>query len=67
MGQLDKAREIVVRLRTITPVVIPDANYLRNAGHRELFRSGLRLAVGETACSIAAASAQWVIAGLLPI
>ena len=47
MGQLDDAREIVTRLRAITPVVIPDANYLRNAGHRDLYLSGLRLAAGE--------------------
>ena len=47
MGRLDEAREIVARLRAITPVVIPDANFLRNAEHRELFLSGLRLAAGE--------------------
>ena len=49
MGRLDEAREIVERLRAITPVVIPDASYLRNAEHRELFLSGLRLAAGEAA------------------
>jgi TolB-like protein/class 3 adenylate cyclase len=48
MGQLDDARVIVERLRAITPVVIPDANYLRNAGHRDLYLSGLRLAAGES-------------------
>jgi TolB-like protein/class 3 adenylate cyclase len=48
MGRLDDAREIVARLRTITPVVIPDASYLRNAEPRELFLSALRLAAGET-------------------
>jgi TolB-like protein/class 3 adenylate cyclase len=48
MGRLDEAREIVERLRAMTPVVIPDANFLRNDGHRELFLSGLRLAAGET-------------------
>ena len=47
MGRLDDAREIVARLRAITSVVIPDASYLRNAEHRELFLSGLRLAAGE--------------------
>ena len=47
MGRLDDAREIVTRLRAITPVVIPDASFLRNAEHRELFLSGLRLAAGE--------------------
>jgi len=47
MGRLDDAREIGVRLRTITPVVIPDASYLRGPEQRELFLSGLRLAAGE--------------------
>ena len=48
MGRLDDAREIVERLRAITSVVMPDAGHLRNAEHRELFLSGLRLAAGET-------------------
>jgi adenylate cyclase len=51
MGRLDDAREVVQRLRAITPVVIPDvlpyASYRRNPEHRELFLSGLRLAAGE--------------------
>jgi hypothetical protein len=47
MGRLGDAREIVARLRTITSLVIPDASFLRNAEHRELFLSGLRLAAGE--------------------
>jgi adenylate cyclase len=49
MGRLDDAREIVGRLRAITPVVIPDASFLRNPEHRELLLSGLRLAAGEPA------------------
>jgi Flp pilus assembly protein TadD len=44
MGRLDNAREIVRRLRATTTVVIPDASFLRNAEHRELLLSGLRLA-----------------------
>ena len=48
MGRLDEAQEIVARLRAITPVVIPDASFLRNPEHRELLLSGLRLAAGET-------------------
>jgi tetratricopeptide (TPR) repeat protein len=48
MGRLDEAREIVKRLRAITPLVVPNASYVRNAEHRELFLSGLRLAAGET-------------------
>jgi hypothetical protein len=49
MGRLDDAREVVAWLRAITPVVIPDASYLRKAEHRELFLSGLRLATGQAA------------------
>jgi TolB-like protein len=48
MGRLHDAREIVVRLRAMTPVVMPDASYLRNPQQRELLLSGLRLALGET-------------------
>jgi adenylate cyclase len=48
MGRLDDAKEIVARLRAITPVVIPDASDMRNTEHRELYLSGLRLATGET-------------------
>jgi hypothetical protein len=48
MGRLDDARAIVERLRTVTPVVMPDTRQLRNPEHRELFLSGLRLAAGET-------------------
>jgi len=48
IGRLDDAREIVERLRAITSVVIPNAPNLRNAEHRELLLSGLRLAAGET-------------------
>jgi tetratricopeptide (TPR) repeat protein len=44
MGRIDDARAIMERLRAITSVVIPDASYLRNPGHRELLLSGLRLA-----------------------
>ena len=47
MGRLDDAREIVARLRAITPVVIPEASYLRNPQQRELLLLGLRLAAGE--------------------
>jgi tetratricopeptide (TPR) repeat protein len=47
MGRLDDAREIVQRLRAITSVVVPGHSPLRGAVHRELFLSGLQLAVGE--------------------
>jgi adenylate cyclase len=49
MGRLDDAREIVARLRTITPVVVPPLVPFRNPEHRELYLSGLQLAAGETA------------------
>jgi len=47
MGRLDEARAIVTRLRAITPLVVPNELPLRNPEHRELFLSGLRLALGE--------------------
>jgi TolB-like protein len=47
MGRLDEARDIVRRLRAITPLVSPSYDQFRNAGHRELILSGLRLAAGE--------------------
>jgi len=47
MGRLDDAQAIVERLRAISPVVVPDASFLRNPEHQELFLSGLRLAAGE--------------------
>jgi TolB-like protein/class 3 adenylate cyclase len=48
MGRLDEAREIIKRLRTITPVTVPNATHWRNAEQRELYLGGLRLAAGET-------------------
>jgi len=50
MARLDEARDVVKRLRAITPAVIPPRiMYLRNAEHRELYLSGLRLAAGQAA------------------
>jgi hypothetical protein len=49
MGRLDDAREIVGRLRAITPLVVPSGSQFRNPEHRELYLSGLRLAAGESA------------------
>ena len=49
MGLLDEARATVARLRAITPEVM--VNYplpFRDPRHRELYFSGLRLAMGET-------------------
>jgi adenylate cyclase len=47
MGRLDEAGEVIRQIRTITPLVMPTAAHWRNPEHRELFLSGLRLAVGE--------------------
>ena len=46
MGRLDEAREVVKRLRAIIPVVIPTIILYRNPEHRELFLTGLRMAMG---------------------
>ena len=48
MGRLDEVRETIERLKTITQVVVPTATHWRNAEHRKLYLSGLRLAAGET-------------------
>jgi len=48
MDRLDEARETVDRLRVMTAAVLPPLDrFLRNAEHRELLLSGLRLAAGE--------------------
>ena len=47
MGRLEEAREAVKHIRDLSNVVVPTATHRRNAEHRELYLSGLRLAVGE--------------------
>jgi hypothetical protein len=47
MGRLDEARAIVAKLHTITPVVMLGYVPFRDPEHRELYLSGLRLAMGE--------------------
>ena len=47
MGRLDEAREIVRRLRAITPAVMEPGTRYRNPELRELFLSGLRSAASE--------------------
>jgi adenylate cyclase len=47
LGKRDDAREIVKRLRAITPLVVPPVTPLRNREHSELYLSGLRLAADE--------------------
>jgi len=46
-GRLDDAREIIKRLRTITPSVLPNVVQSQRPEHREFFLSGLRLAMSE--------------------
>ena len=48
MGRLHEAREIIKRLASLTPVVVPTAIPFRNPEHRELYVSGLQFAAGET-------------------
>jgi hypothetical protein len=48
LDKLDEARELIDRLRCITPVVVPSASHWRNPEHREFYLSGLRLPAGET-------------------
>jgi len=48
MGRMEEAREVIARLRTMTPTVMPNVNLLRNPEHRELYLSGVRMATGET-------------------
>ena len=47
MGRLDEARQLIGRLRAITPAVMEPASRYRNPELRELFLSGLRIAAGE--------------------
>ena len=49
MGRLDDAREIVRKLRVISPQVVPGELPFRKPEDRELFFAGLRLAAGEAA------------------
>ena len=47
MGRLDETRQAVEQIRNLTNVVVPNATNWRNPEQRELYLSGLRLAVGE--------------------
>jgi len=47
MGHLTEAREVISRLRAITPLVVPTVNQWRKPEHRELVLSGLQLAMSE--------------------
>ena len=47
LGRLDEARDVVARLRAITPVTMPTGTVSRDPEQRELLLSGLRLAASE--------------------
>jgi TolB-like protein len=47
MGRLDEARRFIAQLRALTPVVVPAATHWREPEQRELYMSGLRLAIAE--------------------
>ena len=49
MGRLDEARDIIKRLREITPIVVPSAAHWRDPKHREFYLQGLRLAADQPA------------------
>ena len=50
MGRLDDARKVVAKLREINPagIAIGNLSSYRNPAHRELYSSGLQMAMGET-------------------
>lgn len=47
LKRLEEAQTMVIRLRALTPVVIPDASHWRIAEDREFYLDGLRLATEE--------------------
>jgi adenylate cyclase len=49
MGRVEEAREIIGRLRALTPNLVPSLTPYRNPEHRELLLSGLRMATCEPA------------------
>ena len=46
-GKMEQASQIIDRLRTITPIIVPRIVSFRNLEYRELYLSGVRLAAGE--------------------
>jgi adenylate cyclase len=47
MGRLKEAQEVIRRLASLTPVVVPTADPFLDPEHRDLLLSGLRLAAGQ--------------------
>jgi adenylate cyclase len=48
LSRIEEARRVIARLRPITSELVPHEMPFRKPEHRELFLSGLRLAMGET-------------------
>ena len=46
-GRMEEARQMIDRLRAITPIILPRIISFRDPEQRELFLSGVRLAAGE--------------------
>jgi hypothetical protein len=44
---MDEARQIIDRLRAITPITVPRIVSFRDPEYREFYLSGVRLAAGE--------------------
>ena len=49
MGRVGDAKDVIARMRGNASAVSHDVSYLRTPEHRELFLSGVRLAMGEAA------------------
>ena len=47
MGQIDKAREVVARLRGFTDLIVPNAEHWRKPEDRGFYLEGLRIAVAQ--------------------
>ncbi len=54
LGQPDQARAVIDRLQAAASLVVPDPNYLRNPEHRQLYLSGVLLAIGHKASALSA-------------
>ncbi len=54
LGRLGQARAVIERLRAAAPLVVPDPSYLRNPEHRQLYLSGVLLAIGHKASVLSA-------------
>lgn len=47
-GRFNEARDVIQRLRAITPAIMPLVVPYRNPEHRDLYLSGLRMAMDNS-------------------